>query len=486
MAELLEYKDKIYDILHPEIRKSSENDAFSSVIDISDDARKKGFMRVISDMFSEIMYKQKKRIGLFTEIYRYEEISKESIEMLYLEMLTSNVMYDAEVDRYYVYYRNRSSLDYSNLFDESWILYDNSNIFGIDRIMMDIDKMETENDFNYYYRIYVGNKSPSFQNYYVLAKPNILYYVGMNKGMMIHLLNSSRCNISLMKNAPFFLSEKGSLDNLKNIMKSLEGKLTIEAFTSINDYYESLLSSLSEEVYNDLIVKYSYNVKNIEMVSFLLKGLLYALRFEDFRIDFLEKEKSFIITDTTSPFIIKHGINEEIVKEEMIIQGGVPDAGVYDSVIFDSSGITVKVKLSSIDSIFFKRIGELTRWFFKVDYNNDEYVYKFSSLSLTSMNINIRLEPLFDIVVHQNDIEPNFLSTDITNRMFYYEYYHYPPVSSSTKFINLYIEHEINSSALKIMFNLAEYNKKVLSSFYPSYYRILRNYEEYNGERSLF
>ena len=489
MSELIEYQNKIYNLIHPELRDVSESDKFSDNKNVNSEARDSGFLRVISDMFSDIMYKQKQAINKFKYLYDYSNMNEESGDRFLIPSNLNEIPYDNELDRYYIYFRNNVKLDYSNLFDESWVLFDDYNMFGIDRIKLDVEKTDEENDYGFYYRIYIGSTAPLVRPYYVLVKPSILYFIGKNKDMNIHLLNSKRVNESLMFNYPRLMSNKGSLDNLRNVAKSLEAELSITSFTSITEYYYSLLNDEDKK----LVTIYIYN----DNTYYLLNGVLYGLRFEDYRIDYLSEVDSFVITDVANPFSIKSSDNKKFVTKDVDINGSLSST-FLDAVNFDyDSGINIRFRINyhngnNENTSFFERVGETTNWFLNIEHMGDNFIYEYSSIEIkfdanNTRYLEVIVEPTFDTNVH-NEIKDIYEidNARILKGNFYYNYVKYSPISIGTKMVELEIKHEVNSSLSKVMFNLAEYNRTMISRFYPDYYEVLRFKEEYNGERSFF
>jgi len=495
MSELKDYKDKIYDLVHPELRLASEEDKFGNSTLVKEGIRELGFMRFISDMFSEIMYKQKKNIEKFKYLYDYSSINYNSGKALLLNMLDSEIFYDDEVKQYYVYYNNISPLDYSNLFDESWVLYDDTSIFGVDRVVVDVDLTNEKKDHSYYYRIYLGGKSPQLRPYYVLLKPSFLYHLGKNKGLNIHLLNSYNVNVSLMSNAYRLIANKGSLDNLKNLAQSLEAEIDIVSFTSITIYYKDLLQEyLSVDDFKKLVYEYEYEGK----VTYLLKGILYALRFEDFRIDYLSEVNSFVVSDSNNSMILQYEINKEFVVMEFD-NDDCYNVSMY-SELDVSNGTVEEVNLQiGVDesedcpNLFLRRIGETDNWYLRVSvvYNGNvtECVYQLKSIDFSFYEnehfISYYFIPTFHHLIH-DEIVTQFRHTNRLQGEIYYDYMKYYPISIPTKFIEINMNHEVNSSISKSVFNLAEYNKNIIKDFYPDYYTVFRYIEEYNGERSFF
>lgn len=504
-----DYSNKIYKLLHPNLRYYSEVGDFTSNLLIPKKTRDAGFLKMISDLITGIALKQKNKVDNFDNLY---DISKfllteedDLIEFINIDYDLGEVRYDTSNSQYYFYFFKKRILDNLELFNEAWSFYDGNVIKGVSYTVLDMDKTEEVNDTNYYYRIYIGSQSLSLEKKYLLFKPSLSYYIAKNKSIPLHLLNSKRCNISLFKNAYKFFTNKSSISNIREVAWSLEADIELnsysvisnEYFDAINKYKVKLAEKLSEsinnndtisEIINDLFVDYSKGENNTLVNRNLIKGIVFATRFEDFRIDMVKEYQSIIVVDGIDYLSIKNDMNKEIVIKDIDFTNN----SLYDYSFIDNK-LYLNVNKSESESIFFKRIGEPNRWFLQVEIGDDLLVYSLDTINITS-KINMIFSPFFENIDNYNElgvslydyIENNIQNDSTILSKMYYEYFYYRPVSYASNLVQLNLKNEINSSQIKSNFNLYKYNKKVIDIFMPDYYEVIRGYVEFNGERTLF
>ena len=507
----IDYSNHIYKLLHPNLRFFSESGGFTENKKIRDDVREGGFLKMISNLLADVFFKQKIKIDEISKMHSFSEFSSmndaEIIDFENLDFSLGEILFDEEYGGFYFYFFNKSILSSSELFNSSWVLYDDFILTGVSHSRIDMIKTEDMNDTNYYYRLYINGDSISLKKRYLLLKPSFFYNLAKNKSIPVHLLNSSRVNVSLLKNAYKFFINKSGASNIKEVAQSLEAELKLESYTVIaKEYKEAIIAyktellakilasggvseTNAERIVSTLFIDYTKGTGETKIDRTLVKGIVFATRFEDFRIDYLKEWQSLIVVRDDDVFNIIEGMNGDIVIKDIVITNNT----LYNDYNFDSSGnLTIHVDKNDTESIFFKRIGEPTRWFLEVKNGSRSFVYSMESISLGS-EIVMEFKPFFNDIANYrygislyDTISANFSHPTMFESKIYYEYFYYKPVSYASNLVYLSLKNEINSSALKTNFNLYKYNKKVIDIFMPDYYEVMRGYVEFNGERTLF
>lgn len=509
-----DYSNKIYNLLHPNLRYFSEIGGFTNNENIPIEVREGGFLKMISDLLAEVFLKQKSKINHLDDFYNFSEFSGlDDSDIIYFENITyldGEIMLDSDSDKYYFYFFNKRLLKPNELMDSTWSIYDHSTMSSISHSVLDMDKTEIENDTNYYYRLYLDDKLISLKKEYILLKPSFLYNVAKNKSIPLNLFNSRRTNISLLKNAYKFFINKSSVSNIKEVARSLEAEIELENYTVIPTEYSHLMSLGNEDSYvsklktklmsngetsgdaeriiSEYFLDYSKGEGNTLIERTLVKGVMYATRFEDFKVDFIREWESIIFVKNEDVFSIVENMNKDIVIKEIDLNNNM-----YLSYSFDSSNqLSLKVDKTNSDSLFYKRIGLTDRWFLSVKIGAEEYVYSLESLNYGN-SIDLVFKPFFKDIANYNNglslyeyIESNIDDVNLLDSEVYYEYFFYKPISYASNIFYFNLENEINSSSFKSNFNLYKYNKKVIDIFMPDYYEIIKGSIEFNGERTLF
>lgn len=404
-------------------------------------------IKKLSDTFSDILYPIYERSYSLEDYYRGESRD----EYTYI---TGQVIYDIDLEVNYVLYKTILP----PIFNSEFILTDGYDLFGIDKIQLDQEETDKNGQF-YYFRIYVGKRVPIGEDFYVM-RDSLSLSLSTNDGITLSAFNSKRVNESLKRNIKHFVANRNSLETLTQIGKSLEATVNV-----------SPLSVVSDEVAQILINKdiKGIVVTQIENGDYLFSGSIYSLSFDDYRLDLVSSEKSFVAVSEREKLLD--------INKDMVLHNVVPPLSLPEEWVIDGDLLKYRCQIELIDD-FYARIGKTDNWILEImgglsvfklvniyqsfDSGESEYTFQYSSGT-----------PILE------------LSDWINNMVIKYNF-RQNRSSRRTRYCIFKLLSETDSSEKKMMLNVYQYNFDLLKKFLSDRIEIIGVVAGYTGSGHLF
>lgn len=402
-------------------------------------------IKKLSDSFSEILY------PVYERAYSVEEYYKGVDEQKHI-VITGKVIFDIDQQVNYVLYKTILP----PIFNSEFVLTDGHDLFGIDAIKFDQEETNKDGQF-YHFRIYVGKRTPIGENFYVMKNPLSLM-MATNEGITLSAFNSKRVNESLKRNIKHFIANRNSLETLNELGRSLEATVNIFPLSIINDEIAQIL--IKAQIPGLVTILLGGD-------EFLFSGSIYPLRFDDYRLDFVPREKSFVVVSEKERLL---DINRDMVIFNV-------DSGAPGSWTASGNQLIYECPIIDLDE-FYTRMGNTTKWFIEImggmavftlndiDHNFNsgvaQYEFQFSSG-----------QPLSELSGWENGItiKYNFRQDRSSRR---------------TRYCIFELLVETNSSEKKMMLDVYQYNLDILKKFLSDRIEILGTISGYTGTDHLF